>query len=134
MRGVLVGVVAVQFVGCDKQPKIVPVSGRVLLDGEPLTMGSVQFIHPATRPAAGAIRDDGRFILSTYKQGDGAAPGHYRVRVIASEEAGSDAVRWNAPKKYADEISSGIEFDIEGPVDDLVIELTWDGGKPFVER
>ena len=29
---------------------------------------------------------------------------------------------------------SGIQVDIQGPIDDLKIELSWDGGKPFIER
>lgn len=121
--------------GCsDNRPSIVPVSGQVLIDGNPLPVGSIQFIHANSRPAAGAIGPDGRFTLTTYEIGDGAVVGNHHVRIAASEPYGADAVRWSAPKKYANEQTSGIQVDVQGPVDDLKIELSWDGGKPFVER
>jgi hypothetical protein len=123
------------LVGCgDNRPSIVPVSGQVLVDGQPLTVGSIQFIHPNARSAAGAIGADGRFTLTTYEIGDGAVVGNHRVRVAASEPFGTDAVRWSAPKKYAEAETSGIQVEIHDPVDDLKIELSWEGGKPFVER
>jgi hypothetical protein len=56
------------------------------------------------------------------------------VKITAVEPVDERSNRWLAPKKYADENTSGVEEKITGPVDDLKIELTWDGGKPFVER
>jgi hypothetical protein len=43
-------------------------------------------------------------------------------------------MKWHAPKKYFRYKSSGLTEEITGPTDSLVINLTWDGGKPFVER
>ena len=37
------------------------------------------------------------------------------------------------PPKYADFRESGLVFTLTEPTDDLKIELTWDGGKPFVQ-
>ena len=46
-----------------------------------------------------------------------------------------DATRkWFAPKKYSDPKTSGLSVTVDGADDSLVIKLTWDGGKPFVER
>lgn len=121
--------------GCsDNRPSIVPVSGQVLIDGKPLTVGSIQFIHSNARPAGGAIGPDGRFTLTTYELNDGAVVGNHHVRIAASEPHGTDAVRWSAPKKYANTATSGIQVEVHDPVDDLKIELYWEGGKPFVER
>jgi hypothetical protein len=121
--------------GCsDNRPTIVPVSGQVLIDGKPLAVGSIQFIHSNARPAGGAIGPDGRFTLTTYELNDGAVVGNHHVRIAASEPHGTNAVRWSAPKKYANTETSGIQVEVHDPVDDLKIELYWEGGKPFVER
>jgi hypothetical protein len=121
--------------GCgDKLPPRVPISGTVTIDGAPLTYGSIMFINPETRPAGSVIDASGRFTLSCYEAADGAIIGLHRVRVIAAQPVGTDQVRWLAPKKYADENTSGIEKEISEPVEDMKIELTWAGGKPFVER
>lgn len=128
------GLLLAAAIGCERGPGLVPVSGHVLIDGQPLQQGSIQFVHPSTRPAGGRIAKDGRFELSYLKAGDGALVGHYKVKVTAVEPVGTDQQRWLAPKKYADENTSGIEVDITGPKQDLAINLTWGGGKPFVER
>ena len=121
--------------GCsDGLPTRVPVGGTVFVDGAPLTHGSIMFVGEAGRPAGGSIDSEGHFSLTCYKPGDGAMPGHYRVKITAVESIDDRSNRWLAPKKYSDEKTSGIEVDVTEPVDDLKIELTWDGGKPFVER
>lgn len=121
--------------GCgDGRPARVPVSGTVLIDGQPLSRGSITFVQSGTRPAAGAIDSAGRFTLTCFAAGDGAIPGHYRVAVAGLEPVNERTNRWHAPKKYSDLSTSGIEVEITAPVDDLMIELTWDGGKPFVEN
>jgi len=42
--------------------------------------------------------------------------------------------QWHAPKKYADPETSGLATTITGPTDSLRIELSWEGGAPFVEH
>jgi hypothetical protein len=122
-------------VGCsDGKPKRVPISGKVLIDGKPLTIGSIQFVPEGARSSGGAIDPDGHFVLSCYKPGDGAVIGAHRVRVTAAKNISEKELRWEAPKMYADIASSGIVVNVDAPADDLVIKLTWNGGKPFVER
>jgi hypothetical protein len=122
-------------IGCrDGRPGRVPVGGTVLIDGKPLTSGSIMFIAQGLRPAGSALDQSGRFKLSCYERGDGAVPATYRVKVRGIEPVNERSNRWLAPKKYADERSSGIEVKVTEPVDDLKIELTWDGKKPFIER
>lgn len=65
-------------------PKLVPVTGRVLFKGEPLTAGSIWF-HPAegsARPdekASCQLQLDGSFKMRTYPYGNGVPPGSYKV-------------------------------------------------------
>jgi hypothetical protein len=54
--------------------------------------------------------------------------------VVSNEQLSADAVRWLAPKKYADYRTSGLETQIDAPTDSLHIDLTWTGGAPFVEK
>jgi hypothetical protein len=96
------------------------VKGRVLLaDGSPLTVGRVYFV-PQVAPAVaaqGELGPDGSFALTTYKPGDGAAPGQYKVRVEPTP-AGTSAFAPKArlPKvrrKYTDEDLSGLAVAIK---------------------
>src|SRR3954454_24249535 len=95
-------------VGCsDGKPKRVPISGKVLIDGKPLTIGSIQFVPEGARSSGGAIDPDGHFVLSCYKPGDGAVIGAHRVRVTAAKNISEKELRWEAPKMYSDIASSG---------------------------
>ena len=123
------------LVGCgDGRPDRVPISGQVLIDGVPLEKAFVKFVPADGRPAIGETDTDGRFALTCYEPNDGATLGTHQVAVIAVTEISSAAIMWRAPKKYADLHSSGIEVAVEQPRDDLELHLTWDGGKPFIER
>jgi len=132
---VLSGLVIMTVLGCsDGRPRRAPVSGQVLIDGKPLAYGSIRFMPVGARPAMAKIGPDGRFTLKTFKDGDGAVLGTHTVTITANEYLSETSCRWHAPKKYANPKASGLTETIDGPTDSLVIELTWDGGKPFVER
>jgi len=120
--------------GCgDGRPKRVPISGQVLIDGKPLTTGDLRLVPADARPAWAKIGPDGRFTLKTFEDGDGAVLGTHPVAIRATEMLGPKKIKWHAPKKYANDRTSGLTATIDGPTDSLVIELTWDGGKPFIE-
>ena len=124
----------VAFAGCgDGRPSRVPVSGRVLIDGKPLTRGSVQFMPANARASYGELDSEGRFRLTCFDTNDGAVPGQCTVVVYAAEPLSETATHWHAPKKYADYRTSGLTQEITGPMEDLTINITWDGGRPFVE-
>ncbi len=56
---------------------------------------------------------------------------------MAVEQIGERTLRWHAPKRYASEQDSGITVTIDGPTDDLKIDLTWEGDRhngPFTEN
>ena len=121
--------------GCsDGRPPRVTVSGQVLIDGEPLTIGSVRFIPSGARPAGGNLDENGRFTLSCYGDEDGVVLGTHKVSVNSAEYLTSTTKKWHAPKKYANFRTTPLEEEITGSTDSLVINLSWDGGKPFVEK
>jgi hypothetical protein len=74
-------------VGCGRARKPAhPVSGKVLVKGQPAVRAQVTF-HPvedarpdAVRPV-GHVDEQGNFRLTTWKEGDGAPAGEYRVTV-----------------------------------------------------
>jgi len=126
--GVALAAVFLALAGCgDGGPKIVPVSGTVTIDGQPLAYGHVQVIPDGWRPASGRIGGDGHFTLTTTVANDGCAVGTHPVAVLAGESLTPDTMKWHAPQKYADAKTSGLTVTITGPTNDLKIELKSDG-------
>ena len=113
--------------GCSKDPKIVPVSGTVLMDGRPLTYGHVQVLPTGWRPASGRLDANGRFTLTTNASNDGCPVGTHTVVILASESISPEKTKWHAPARYADPATSNLTVTITGPTDDLKIEITSDG-------
>jgi len=97
-------------------------------------MGMIKVVPAEMKPAIGAIDENGRFTLTTFDKGDGVITGTHRVSVTAVESVSEKSNRWYAPKKYSEAGTSGLEVTIDGPKDDLKIDLSWEGGKPFVEN
>jgi hypothetical protein len=104
-----------------------------LIDGKPLTLGNIKFVPEGARPSSGKLDSEGRFTLTCYDGDDGVVPGKHRAQISAMEVIGPTKVKWFAPPKYADFRTSELEYEITEPTDDLKIELTWDGGAPFVQ-
>jgi hypothetical protein len=122
------------FSGCgDGRPARVPIAGQVLIDGKPLTQGQIKFVSSEGRPSIGRIGENGRFQLSCYEENDGALVGKHQVAVISTHAISEMQTRWYTPKKYADHRTSGLTQEITGPNDNLVINISWDGGREFVE-
>jgi hypothetical protein len=127
--------IVVAAVGCgDGRPERVPVEGQVLIDGVPLTFGQILFHSKNHRPAAGKIQSDGRFMLTTYVKGDGCVVGSHEVTVNSGETISSTARKWHAPPKYSSPVDAGIVVEVMEDMNPVEINLTWDGGKPFIER
>lgn len=120
--------------GCgDGRPSRVPVSGQVLIDGKPLTYGQIQFVPDGSRASRGVLDEQGRFSLSCFDKGDGAIPGQHTVLVFGGEALSSSKTLWHVPKKYTDASTSGVKQEITVPTDNVVINISWNGGQPFVE-
>lgn len=112
---------------CSDGPKVVPVSGYVTIDGQPLAYGHVQVIPAGSRPASGRLDGSGRFTLTTTSPNDGCAVGTHPVVILAGESLTPETTKWHAPQKYADVKTSELTVTITGPTDDLKIELKSDG-------
>jgi hypothetical protein len=132
----LSSVLLVGAIGCgDGRPTRVAVSGNVMIDGVPITRGSIKFVPEKGRPSSGDIGPDGRFTLTCYDGTDGALPGKHRVQVDANRGISDKKMEIFTPKRYADFRTSGLEVEISKPVDDLRIDLTWGNEKkgPYIE-
>jgi hypothetical protein len=75
-------VLLIAAAGCGKG-QLVPVRGKVKLDGRPLAQATVRYIarEAGGRDALGFTDVDGVFRLTTFQPGDGAFPGKYKVIV-----------------------------------------------------
>ncbi len=129
------------WTGCGS--RTAPVRGKVTFGGQPVTEGRI-FFHPEEgRSAIGRLEPDGTYQLTTFKTGDGAAPGRYRVVVEATRTVGGAQpqsfdeelsgvsgepgfVEWLVPKEYAQrettplsaEVRTGrnvIDFELQPP-------------------
>ncbi len=130
-RYVLVAMLSCIAAGCsDGRPDRVAVSGKVLIDGKPLTVGNIKFVPEGARPSAGKIDENGNFTLTCYDGNDGVVPGEHKVQVMAPKVLSDTLIHWYAPKKYASFRTSGLKQTITEPTDSLVIELSWGDLKP----
>jgi hypothetical protein len=118
--------------GCGRgdQDETAPAEGRVLIDGEPLSSGTVVFFPEQGRQAKGKIGSDGRFTMGTYGRYDGAVLGHHQVAIIAPDPealaaAGDRLIEIPSlvPEHYTAPASSG-----------LTAEVTRDGENHFEFR
>jgi hypothetical protein len=121
------------LVGCDDRPKRVPVAGQVLIDGKPLTQGYVRLVPADGHPATGIVDSSGNFRLTTFEADDGCIQGTHPITIIAKEQITPTRMKWLVPKKYQDVATTDQQITIDAPTDSLKIELTWDGGQPFIE-
>ncbi len=115
-------------VGCGRGgPPVVPVSGQVLIDGEPLATGIpgfIQVVPTSGRPASGTIDPQtGRFSLSTVEPGDGCIQGTHKVVVIMQQMVGQESESL-VPVRYTELEMTDLSVTIDGPTDSLTIELT----------
>jgi len=124
--------------GCKRNPRVVPVAGKVLYNGEPLPFGSVTFQPDKGQPAVGDV-SSGTFTLSSYGPNDGAVPGKHGVSVVCYEsqrpgfQAQGDSLgKLLIPLKYTRLGSSGLSADINdasgGQPQEVLLELS---GPPF---
>jgi hypothetical protein len=131
---------AITWSGCEARPPTGKVSGKVSLQGQPVTGGSVTFVPiaqggtTAGRPAIGPIQPDGTFTLSTYAQGDGAIIGRHRVMFSAPtgkhEEAGKhDEGQASAPADpFAGVTPKEAQVEVKSGENTIDIELVSPGG------
>jgi hypothetical protein len=115
---------AVASTGCSPSPfNLVPVSGSVSLDGQPLAGGIVNFQPIVAGPGANAgpgstarIGPDGRYTLATIRGEPGAVVGKHRVKIYsynaetATHSPNGERERERVPPRY--NYSSNVTFDV----------------------
>ncbi|MHC5538731.1 hypothetical protein ACYOEI_10955 [Singulisphaera rosea] len=120
--------------GCGSEaeefPETFPVTGKVSLRGEPLTKGAISFVPTNGRPATATIESDGTYHLSTFKPGDGAVPGPYRVTVSATDtdpmqmpRPGDPPPKNLVPKKYGRTATSDLNATVEKKPNEIPFDL-----------
>lgn len=107
-RSVLVAavtaVMGVCGLGCSRPgtAPTVPAAGTLLRDDTPLGDVTVVFNPASGRPAMGVTDAAGRFVLSTFRRGDGAIAGNHRVTLAVMDpgrpEPGTPESRSYRPK------------------------------------
>jgi len=116
--------------GHDGRPARVSVSGRVRLDGEPLTRGLVVFVPAQGRASTGSLDEQGRYVLTCFDGRDGAMPGRYRVEIAPDGVPVEGEPAWVVPARYSRCSTSELEVDITGPTSAADLDLTSEGPKP----
>lgn len=118
----------VVLAGCgDGRPERVAVSGKVTIDGQVLTEGSIKF-KPAAggRPGTGSINSEGRYSITTYTKDDGLPPGDYIVAISANTAVSNTEIRWLAPKRYSLPKQSKLTAKVEEETDSMDFALSWE--------
>jgi hypothetical protein len=125
----------VSVLGCGSSgPTLIPVNGRVTLDGKPVADAAVGLIPIDGGPmASGVTNADGVFHLSTGNQ-PGAVPGEHAATVTKVEEIGYNkdgsvgprGLRsvWHVPQKYSRRETSGLKATVSADGKDLSLELS----------
>jgi hypothetical protein len=70
--------------GSSGNPNLVPVTGSVTLDGQPLAGASVAFVAAGDTAGAGGVGitdESGKYHLAHFREGTGAEPGEYKVLI-----------------------------------------------------
>jgi hypothetical protein len=115
--------------GCG-QSEAVPVTGTVLLNGQPAANAEVIFTPTKGRLASGSTDASGRFTLSTGAPNDGAVPGDHKVTVVEYYPPGkpppmtASGAPSRFPANYADTSLTPLKVTVErGAKNDFTLEV-----------
>jgi hypothetical protein len=109
--------------------RLYPVRGKVTFeDGTPLSKGTVVFESIGGEKAItarGAIQPGGSYQLSTYKPGDGAPAGKYRVLVAPMVDLSSYHPERDVDfdPRFSAFNTSGLEFDVKPGENEFPIQV-----------
>lgn len=121
--------------GCGKGGaayKTAPVRGQVIYNGQPVTSGGIGFQPIAVpgasesnpgKPASGQVKEDGTFVLTTYKEGDGAVVGRHRVSYIPSVAGAETYEDKPQPSPYLGLVPKEQEIEVKPGQNEITIEL-----------
>jgi hypothetical protein len=121
------------MLGCGKTglSGLYPVKGKITLQGQPIGNISISFEpignNPDIRPATSTSKEDGTFVVTTLKPGDGAYPAKYKVllrRVVTKTIGGNTIGRDTIPQKYRNPENTPIEYEVKaGKNPELIIDI-----------
>jgi hypothetical protein len=99
-------------------PTMAKVTGTVAIEpgGAPLKGGIVTLLpadDPTKPSAVGDVEQDGTFVVSTYKKGDGAEVGRYLVTVIPVQDDYNARNPRPIDARFGDPATSKLEFVVE---------------------
>ena len=119
---------------------VVPISGTVTCNGDPLSAGHVQFMPSsgaasegggstiAGKMATAVIQADGSYTLTTYEEGDGAVVGRLRVLILPATTDDEDVENYqddDEENEEDDEDNDDEEIPLPCPMPrDLFVEVT----------
>jgi len=119
--------------GCGRKgPETIAVDGTVTWKGKPIA-GAVVGFSPAGKgtPATGVTDSAGHYRLTTFKHGDGAIAGEYRVGVSAFEGGGGGPYgeaekprKWIIPEKFSNPTKSGLKASVSSSTREFNFNLT----------
>jgi len=134
-------VLSLLVTGCNGNslPNLVPVSGTVMLDGEPMSQGTIGFVpvDPAGQSASSQIVD-GKFQMVTSSSSAGVVAGDYQIIISSHEpvELPDPSVPFKLdpnnlppppksliPEKYGNPKTAGFEATVAPGMTPLVCEL-----------
>jgi hypothetical protein len=118
--------------GCGRdQPVTVPVSGHITFAGGPCPAGGTIVFSPVAvekglprRPGTARFQPDGAFTVTSFREGDGLIPGHYRpiISCWKGEPGNDDPSSFerlnNVPKNYQPD-----EVVVEPSAPEVVVRL-----------
>jgi hypothetical protein len=133
LRSTAVAAVALCLVGCSGGSGTVPVRGTVTHKGKPVPSGTITFIPDAGPHATGEIGPDGSYTLTTYKSGDGAVPGSYKVVVVAMQDTSDRLPEERAslpppivPTKYTSVVTTDLKAEVKDGENTIDFDLKGD--------
>ncbi len=108
--------------GCGEQGEsAIPVEGKIIYNGQPLTVGTVIFTPDAAKgntsmnEPRGKLDENGTYRLHLRKDREGAPPGWYKISVSAQKLRDSKDIYSYAsviPAKYANPQTSGVAVQV----------------------
>ncbi len=126
-------VVVLGLVGCGGQVKTYNIPGKLVYeDGSPVTAGGTITLQTKagdqTIDAHGQADSEGKFTLSTFKEGDGVVAGEHAVSVTPLP-AGDSAAPTTPPipAKYSDFSTSGLKTSVTPDTTEIVITISKSG-------
>jgi hypothetical protein len=117
----LCGVVLCVLAGCDRDETTVRVEGKVLVDGQPLTVGTVIFTPDAAKgntsqhEPRGKLDANGVYRVYLAKDREGVPPGWYKISISAQRlKDAKDPYSYVSviPAKFANPETSGLALQV----------------------